>query len=392
MTYLACFLLFVYSTCWLGARQQARTTMYLTFWPLVGLLLGSFVVTQVLVVWLQRKRLQRIERKSMELCLEAAKAGAESQRVPITLVTGFLGSGKTTLVNRILSSPEHGLRILVIENELGAISIDHELIDTARQQHMPEGVIVLKNGCMCCSGDAPGSELERVLDKLLELSQIEGGSLPFECVLIETTGLADPSPILQVLSRREMDGSRFYLDAVVALVDSKHTLRHLQPSGPFGFARRRAEAEKQIGVADRVILNKMDLVSGEELSAVRAAVRLINTTAALIPARNADVPLSKHVLDASLCRPVCTSVCMQPLPNVYVLCTLTLLQVKSSDFMPSRRHAGFPASPPSTHHWDRHTPQGSHACACTQRRPYRFSGCRRGFRSSSAARQTTCSG
>ena len=174
-------------------------------WLSVGLLLlVSYVLTFILVSYLQRYRLRRIERKSEELCAATEAAVDDAARVPITLITGFLGSGKTTLVNRVLSSPDHGLRVLVIENELGAVSIDHELIDRTRQASMPEGVIVLKNGCMCCSGETPGSELERVLDQLLKMATVEGGSLPFDAVLIETTGMADPSPILQVLCRREM--------------------------------------------------------------------------------------------------------------------------------------------------------------------------------------------
>ena len=273
------------------AVHSTEDTPFMDWWRVAVLLVGSFLVTHVLVSWLQRMRLRRIERKARSLCEEAsvpATCATEStRRVPVTIVTGFLGSGKTTLVNRVLASPDHGLRVLVIENELGAISIDHELIDRSRQAAMPEGLIVLKNGCMCCSGETPGSELERVLDKLLEMSKLavlnaeaEASSdqpdaltvtnttaaaaattaamtaattaatteatLPFDHVLIETTGLADPAPIVQVLARREMAASAFYLDAVVTVVDAANVLRHLRPTGPFGFTRRRAEAEKQV--------------------------------------------------------------------------------------------------------------------------------------------------
>ena len=295
-------------------------------WLSVGLLLVvSYVLTSILVSYLQRYRLRRIERKSEELCAATEAAVDDAARVPITLITGFLGSGKTTLVNRVLSSPDHGLRVLVIENELGAVSIDHELIDRTRQASMPEGVIVLKNGCMCCSGETPGSELERVLDKLLEMGRLghhapkaddaaAAAPLPFDYVLIETTGLADPSPLVQVLARREMERSPFYLDAVIAMVDAAHCLRHLQPSGyggPFGFARRRAEAEKQLAMADRIVLNKMDLLQQPRAGAaadaskrpqtsvggavseesVIAAVRGVNASAAILRCRHAEVPL-----------------------------------------------------------------------------------------------------
>ena len=154
----------------------------------------SFVLTQLLLACLQRKRLQRIEEKSLSLC---AKAG--TRQVPITVITGFLGSGKTTLVNRVLTA-DHGKRVVVIENELGSVSIDHSLIDEERQKAAPHGVLVLKNGCMCCSGESPGGELERVLDKLLEMLRVEQGALAFDYVLIETSGLADVGPILQVLT------------------------------------------------------------------------------------------------------------------------------------------------------------------------------------------------
>ena len=244
----------------------------------------SFVLTQLLLACLQRKRLQRIEEKSLSLC---AKAGA--RQVPITVITGFLGSGKTTLVNRVLTA-DHGKRVVVIENELGSVSIDHSLIDEERQKAAPHGVLVLKNGCMCCSGESPGGELERVLDKLLEMLRVEQGALAFDYVLIETSGLADVAPIIQVLWRHEMERSPYYLDGVVAVVDCAHILRHLRPSTAFGFARRRVEAERQLSYADRVVLNKLDLLAdAAALAAVEAAVRELNPTAGMLRATHAAV-------------------------------------------------------------------------------------------------------
>ena len=117
---------------------------------------------------------------------------------------------------------------------------------------------VLKNGCMCCAGETPGSELERVLDQLLKMRRDAGTTPPFDYVLIETSGLADVAPIIQVLWRHEMERSPYYLDGVVAVVDCAHILRHLRPSTAFGFARRRVEAERQLSYADRVVLNKLD--------------------------------------------------------------------------------------------------------------------------------------
>ena len=244
----------------------------------------SFVLTQLLLACLQRKRLQRIEEKSLSLC---AKAGA--RQVPITVITGFLGSGKTTLVNRVLTA-DHGKRVVVIENELGSVSIDHSLIDEERQKAAPHGVLVLKNGCMCCSGESPGGELERVLDKLLEMLRVEQGALAFDYVLIETSGLADVGPILQVLWRHEMARAPFFLDGVVTLVDAKHIMRHLRPaSSALALLRRRPEAEKQLALADRVVLNKVDLATAAERDEVRAAVSAINATARLLEAERAQV-------------------------------------------------------------------------------------------------------
>ena len=102
--------------------------------------------------------------------------------------------------------------------------------------------MVLKNGCMCCSGESPGSELERVLDKLLEMRRLDGGRMPFDYVLIESSGLADPSAAMQVLSRQEMlsESCAYYLDAVVTLADAAHVMRHLRPSGPLAFTRRQS--------------------------------------------------------------------------------------------------------------------------------------------------------
>jgi len=258
-----------------------------------ALALGSLILTQLLLACLHRQRLRRIERKSLELCAANASQTDPTKRVPITVVTGFLGSGKTTLVNRVLTA-DHGRRIVVIENELGSVSIDHALIDEARQKDAPHGVIVLKNGCMCCSGESPGSELERVLDKLLDMLKVESGTLAFDYVLIETSGLADVGPILQVLWRHEMANAPFFLDGVVAMVDAKHIMRHLRPtSAARALVRRRPEAEKQLALADRAVLNKVDLVSDAELDEVRAAVRATNATCGIIAARDADVPLEQ---------------------------------------------------------------------------------------------------
>lgn len=304
------------------------------FWLFLSTLVGSFVVAQLLFAWMQRLRMGRIELKSKELCESAAaggsSAGVAPQSIPITIITGFLGSGKTTLVNRILTG-DHGRRILVIENELGAISIDHALIDETKQASAPAGVVVLKNGCMCCSGETPGSELERVLDKLLEMGRVgdtcAGGgtsgsshsqgndgqsaaaagsvSLPFDYVIIEMSGLADPGPVMQVLWRQEMARSPFYLDGVVTVVDACHVLRHLRPTGAFAFTRSRHEAEKQVAVADRLVVNKVDLVadSSGTVEAVVDALTQLNAAAPQVGAECTAThpPLTSPPIPAPAC-------------------------------------------------------------------------------------------
>ena len=158
----------------------------------VAVFAAAFIMTQLIVSLLGHRQLDRINSKALELARGHQLASVK--RVPLTLITGFLGSGKTTLVNHILKS-DHNLRILIVENELGTASIDDALIDQGRRQS-PPGVVVLKNGCMCCSGGSHVSELERVLDRLLDLYKL--GGLPFDYVLIEASGLADPSALVQV--------------------------------------------------------------------------------------------------------------------------------------------------------------------------------------------------
>jgi G3E family GTPase len=121
-------------------------------------------------------------------------------KTPVTIITGFLGSGKTTLINRILTSEDIGKRIVVIENEIGAVSIDDRLLRAGPQERAAVGIFVMKNGCICCtgSGGAGGDmELERVLNHVLELQDEE----QYDHVLIETSGLADPAPVMQTFFR-----------------------------------------------------------------------------------------------------------------------------------------------------------------------------------------------
>jgi G3E family GTPase len=190
-------------------------------------------------------------------------------RIPVTVLTGFLGAGKTTLVNRILSE-NHGKRIAVIENEFGEVGVDHELVIGADEE-----IFETSNGCICCT---VRGDLIRIL------SQLRKRRDRFDSILIETTGLADPGPVAQTFFIDEELKEHFSLDAIVTLVDARHIEEELEDS-PI--------AVEQIAFADVILLNKIDLVDAAALERIERRVRGISATAAVIHSRNADVPLER---------------------------------------------------------------------------------------------------
>ncbi|XP_021906380.1 uncharacterized protein LOC110821015 [Carica papaya] len=186
-------------------------------------------------------------------------------RIPATIITGFLGSGKTTLLNHILTE-NHGKRIAVIENEYGEVDIDGSLV--AAKAAGAEDIIMLNNGCLCCT---VRGDLVRMISELVRTRKGK-----FDHIVIETTGLANPAPIIQTFYAEEEIFSDVKLDGVVTLVDAKHAGFHLDEVKPKGVVN---EAVEQIAYADRIILNKIDLVGEPEIASLVQRIRNINRMA-----------------------------------------------------------------------------------------------------------------
>lgn len=200
----------------------------------------------------------------------------EETRVPVTILTGFLGSGKTTLLNRILSEP-HGFRIAVIENEFGEEGIDNELL-----VHDQEQIVEMNNGCICCT---VRGDLVRILGELAD--KRKNNLLKFDKVIIETTGLADPAPVAQTFFVEEKIGEYFELDAIITVVDAKHSIKQLEDNH---------EAEEQVGFADRLLISKTDLVQPENVKELEARLRTINARAPITHVNFGKTDISK-ILD-----------------------------------------------------------------------------------------------
>jgi G3E family GTPase len=181
-------------------------------------------------------------------------------KLPITLVTGFLGSGKTTLIAKLLTHPDMN-RVAVVINEVGEIGIDQDLVAM-----VTENIALLANGCLCCS---VRTDLQDTLRELFERRR--SGQIPeFDRVVIETTGLADPAPVVQTLASDALIAAHFRLDGLVTLLDALHGATLLA---------KQAEAIKQVALADRIVLTKADLVSADTLAQVADQARAINPRA-----------------------------------------------------------------------------------------------------------------
>ena len=192
---------------------------------------------------------------------------AETDKIPVTVLTGYLGAGKTTLLNRILSEP-HGKRYAVIVNEFGEIGIDNELVVGADEE-----VFEMNNGCICCT---VRGDLIRIIEGLMKRKG------KFDAIIVETTGLADPAPVAQTFFVDEDVQKAARLDAVVTVADAKWLAARLRDA---------PEAKNQIAFADVIILNKIDLVTPAELREVEGRIRAINPYAQLHRAKKCDVKL-----------------------------------------------------------------------------------------------------
>jgi G3E family GTPase len=186
--------------------------------------------------------------------------------IPVTILTGFLGAGKTTLLNYILTE-KHGHRIAVIENEFGEINIDAELVLSSDEE-----IFELTNGCVCCVATAR-ADLLRILEKLLARRD------RLDHILVETSGMADPTPVAQTFFVDPVAG-KVNLDAIVTLVDAKHAAGDLDH-----------HAVDQIVIADRIIVNKVDLVAEPEVRELEQRVRKLNATAPILRSSHAKVDL-----------------------------------------------------------------------------------------------------
>jgi len=202
---------------------------------------------------------------------------------PVTVLTGFLGSGKTTLLNAWLRDPRFA-DTAVLVNEWGAVPVDHALV-----RQSSENVVVLPSGCICCR---VAGDVVRALREL-HFQRVEGAVPPFRRAVIETTGLADPAPLLSTLVEMPLVAARYSLSGVVTVVDAQHGLATLE---------RHPEAVKQVAMADRIVLSKCDLAPVSAIEGVEARLARLNPGAPPVRSGLESLPDPAALLEAGLHR------------------------------------------------------------------------------------------
>ena len=204
---------------------------------------------------------------------------SETGRIPVTLLSGFLGSGKTTLANRILTE-QHNQRVAVIVNEFGDVGIDGSLVVSSE-----DNVVELSNGCICCT---VRNDLAETLRDLLQRRDQASQTAPFERVLIEASGMASPGPAVQTLLVDPQLSSNFQLDGVITMAHAQHIARQLG---------EHPEASDQVGYADRIVINHCDQCEPSEVEAAETAIRACNSDAEVMRSTRAEVDIAS-LLDA----------------------------------------------------------------------------------------------
>lgn len=230
-------------------------------------------------------------------CIRAAQGIDAYGKIPVTILTGFLGAGKTTLLNYILRE-QHGKRYAVIENEVGNVAIDEMLVDdTVGKQSTLESIVVLDNGCLCCT---LRDDLVSAITGIVETVQtrIDEGvpNAMIDGILIETTGIADPGPVCKTFDLNPLMNRHCKIDGVLTVVDSVHFLTQLRRERPDGAVN---EPAQQVAFADKVLLNKVDAADAARVKETEAVIRSINSIVPIkkcsISKRPGELPLEELI-------------------------------------------------------------------------------------------------